>query len=154
MELRLAEQLEIPLRQNNQMLLASGYAPNFNEKPLDHTSLAPAMEATPMVLKEHEPYPTIAVDRNWNLIDGSAALGTMLASMDASLPEKPINVLMLSLHSKGVAPRIVKLHEWRAHLFERLKYQNNTTADPVLKALEQEFLTYPDVPRQDRPKQP
>lgn len=153
MVLHLAEQLEIPLRQRNQLLLAAGYAPSFSEKPLDHPSLAPAMEAVRMVLKGHEPYPAIAVDRHWNLIEGNAALGPMLAGVDASLLEPPVNVLRLSLHPKGVAPRIVNLHEWRAHLIERLKHQNDTTGDPVLKALEQELLGYPDGPRAGRPMQ-
>ncbi|SUU91039.1 transcriptional regulator with XRE-family HTH domain [Aminobacter aminovorans] len=153
MVLHLAEQLEIPLRQRNQMLLAAGYAPSFSEKPLDHPSLAPAMEAVRMVLKGHEPYPAIAVDRHWNLIEGNAALGPMLAGVDAALLEPPVNVLRLSLHPKGVAPRIVNLHEWRSHLLERLKHQNDTAGDPVLKALEQELLTYPDGPRTGRPMQ-
>ncbi|MBB6466869.1 helix-turn-helix domain-containing protein [Aminobacter carboxidus] len=153
MVLHLAEQLEIPLRQRNQMLLAAGYAPSFSEKPLDHPSLAPAMEAVRMVLKGHEPYPAIAVDRHWNLIEGNAALGPMLTGVDASLLEPPVNVLRLSLHPKGVAPRIVNLHEWRSHLLERLKHQNDTAGDPVLKALEQELLSYPDGPRTGRPMQ-
>ncbi|MDH4985756.1 helix-turn-helix transcriptional regulator [Aminobacter anthyllidis] len=153
MVLHLAEQLEIPLRQRNQLLLAAGYAPSFSEKPLDHPSLAPAMDAVRMVLKGHEPYPAIAVDRHWNLIEGNAALGPMLAGVDASLLEPPVNVLRLSLHPKGVAPRIVNLHEWRSHLIERLKQQNDTAGDPVLKALEQELLGYPDGPRAGRPMQ-
>lgn len=153
MVLHLAEQLEIPLRQRNQMLLAAGYAPSFSEKPLDHPSLAPAMDAVRMVLKGHEPYPAIAVDRHWNLIEGNAALEPMLAGVDASLLEPPVNVLRLSLHPKGVAPRIVNLHEWRSHLLERLKHQNDTAGDPVLKALEQELLTYPDGPRTGHPMQ-
>lgn len=153
MVLHLAEQLEIPLRQRNQLLLAAGYAPSFSEKPLDHPSLAPAMDAVRMVLKGHEPYPAIAVDRHWNLVEGNAALGPMLAGVDASLLEPPVNVLRLSLHPKGVAPRIVNLHEWRSHLIERLKHQNDTTGDPFLKALEQELLGYPDGPRAGRPMQ-
>lgn len=150
----ISEQLEIPLRQRNQLLLAAGYAPSFSEKPLDDPSLAPAMDAVRMVLKGHEPYPAIAIDRHWNLIEGNAALGQLLEGVeDASLLEPPVNVLRLSLHPKGVAPRIVNLHEWRAHLIERLKHQNDTTGDPVLKALEQELLGYPDGPRQGRPIQ-
>ena len=154
MVLHLAEQLSIPLRQRNQLLLAAGFAPSFSEKPLDHPSLAPAMDAVRMVLKGHEPYPAIAVDRHWNMIEGNAALGPMLAGVeDASLLEPPVNVLRLSLHPKGVAPHIVNLHEWRSHLLERLKHQNDTTGDPVLKALEQELLGYPDGPRAGRPMQ-
>lgn len=154
MVLHLAEQLSIPLRQRNQLLLAAGFAPSFGERPLHHPSLAPAMEAVRMVLKGHEPYPAIAVDRHWNLIEGNAALGPMLAGVeDASLLQPPVNVLRLSLHPKGIAPRIVNLHEWRSHLIERLKHQNDTAGDPVLEALERELLTYPDGPRPGRPMQ-
>ncbi|MRX33363.1 helix-turn-helix transcriptional regulator [Aminobacter sp. MDW-2] len=150
----ISEQLEIPLRQRNQLLLAAGYAPSFSEKPLDDPSLAPAMDAVRMVLKGHEPYPAIAIDRHWNLIEGNAALGQLLEGVeDASLLEPPVNVLRLSLHPRGVAPRIVNLHEWRAHLIARLKHQNDTSGDPVLKALEQELLGYPDGQRQGRPIQ-
>lgn len=151
MVLHIAEQLAIPLRQRNQLLLAAGYAPSFSEKPLDHPSLTPAMDAVRMVLKGHEPYPAIAIDRHWNLIEGNAALGQLLGGVeDASLLEAPVNVLRLSLHPKGVAPYIVNLHEWRAHLIERLKHQNDIAGDPVLKALETELLGYPDGPRQGR----
>ncbi|MEO5322202.1 helix-turn-helix transcriptional regulator [Mesorhizobium sp. CC13] len=154
MVLHLAEQLSVPLRQRNRMLLAAGYAPSFGERPLDHPSLAPAMEAVRMVLKGHEPYPALAVDRHWNLIEGNAALAPLLADVeDATLLELPVNVLRLSLHPRGVAPRIVNLHEWRAHLIERLKHQNDTAGDPVLAALEQELLGYPDGPRSGRPVQ-
>lgn len=154
MVLHLAEQLAIPLRQRNQLLLAAGYAPSFGERPLDHPSLAPAMEAVRMVLKGHEPYPAIAVDRHWNLIEGNAALGPILAGLEEmSLLEPPVNVLRLSLHPKGLAPRIVNLHEWRAHLIERLKRQNDMAGDPALKALEKELLGYPDGPHQGRPVQ-
>lgn len=154
MVLHLAEQLAIPLRQRNQLLLAAGYAPSFGERPLDHPSLAPAMEAMRMVLKGHEPYPAIAVDRHWNLIEGNAALGPILAGLEEmSLLEPPVNVLRLSLHPKGLAPRIVNLHEWRAHLIERLKRQNDMAGDPALKALEKELLGYPDGPHQGRPVQ-
>ncbi len=151
MVLHLAKQLSIPLRQRNQMLLAAGYAPSFSERPLDHPSLTPAMEAVRMVLKGHEPYPAIAVDRHWNLIEGNAALGPMLSGVEeTSLLKSPVNVLRLSLHPKGLAPHIVNLHEWRAHLIERLKHQNDTAGDPKLKALEQELLAYPDGPRVGR----
>lgn len=154
MVLHLAEQLEVPLRQRNQMLLAAGYAPSFSERQLDHPSLAPAMDAVRLVLKGHEPYPAIAVDRHWNLIDANAALAPMLAGVeDQSLLAAPVNVLRLSLHPRGLAPHIVNLHEWRAHLIERLKHQNDTAGDPELKALEQELLGYPDGPRIGRPFQ-
>lgn len=154
MVLHLSEQLAIPLRQRNQLLLAAGFAPNFGERKLDDPSLTPAMDAVRMVLKGHEPYPALAVDRHWNLIAGNAAVAPLLAGVEErSLLETPVNVLRLSLHPKGLAPHIVNLHEWRAHLIERLKRQNDAIGDPVLAALERELLAYPDGPRVGRPAQ-
>ena len=155
MVLHLAEQLDIPLRQRNQLLLAAGFAPSFNERRLDDPSLAPAMAAVNLVLKGHEPYPAIAVDRHWNLIAGNASIGPFLEDIgDQSLLAPPVNVLRLSLHPRGLAPRILNLNEWRAHLIERLKRQNDAVGDPVLAELEKELLSYPGAPRSGPPPQP
>ncbi|RWQ36430.1 MAG: helix-turn-helix domain-containing protein [Mesorhizobium sp.] len=140
MVLHLAEQLSIPLRQRNQLLLAAGFAPSFSERSLTDASLAPAMAAVEIVLKGHEPFPALAVDRHWNLVSANAAIGPFLANVaEPSLLKPPVNVLRLSLHPGGVAPRIVNLAEWRAHLLDRLKHQN----DAVLVELERELRTYP-----------
>ena len=97
-----------------------------------------------MVLKGHEPNPAIAVDRNWNLVAANRSIAPLLAGIaDASLLEPPVNVLRLSLHPGGLAPRIVNLAEWRAHLLERLRRQNETFADPALEELERELRSYP-----------
>lgn len=155
MVLHLAEQLAIPLRQRNQLLLAAGFAPSFNERSLDDPSLAPAMAAVNLVLKGHEPYPAIAVDRHWNLIAGNASIGPFLEGIaDQSLLAPPVNVLRLSLHPRGLAPRILNLNEWRAHLIDRLKRQNDAVADPVLAGLEKELLSYPGAPQSGRSPQP
>lgn len=152
MVLHLAEQLSIPLRQRNQLLLAAGFAPSFGERPLDDASMAPAMAAVEAVLKAHEPFPALAVDRHWNLVSANAAIGPFLANVaDASLLKPPVNVLRLSLHPGGIAPRIVNLAEWRTHLLERLKRQNDATADPVLGELERELQAYPSGLRSSRP---
>lgn len=144
MVLHLAERLDIPLRQRNRLLLAAGFAPSFGERPLDHPSLKPAMAAVEQVLMGHDPNPALAVDRHWNLISANRAIGPFLTDIaDASLLEPPVNVLRLSLHPQGLAPRIVNLGEWRAHLLERLRRQNETFGDPVLGALESELRAYP-----------
>ncbi|TIT61649.1 MAG: transcriptional regulator, partial [Mesorhizobium sp.] len=124
-------------------LLAAGFAPSFSERSLTDASLAPAMAAIEIVLKGHEPFPALAVDRHWNLVSSNAAIGPFLADVaEASLLTPPVNVLRLSLHPGGVAPRIVNLAEWRAHLLDRLKRQNDATGDPVLVELERELRTY------------
>jgi transcriptional regulator with XRE-family HTH domain len=148
MVLRLAEQLSVPLRQRNQLLMAAGYAPGFPERSLSDPALVSAMEAVRMVLKGHEPNPALAVDRHWNLIEANAAIGPFLEGIeDLSLLGPPLNVLRFSLHPKGLAPRIANLAEWRGHLLDRLRRQNDATIDPVLSELEHELEGYPSGPR-------
>jgi transcriptional regulator with XRE-family HTH domain len=147
MLMHLAERLGVPLRDRNPMLLAAGFAPVFPERKLDDPALAPARRAIDMLLKGHEPFPALAVDRHWTLIAANAAVAPLLAGLsDASLTEGPINVLRLSLHPHGLAPRIANLHEWRAHLLERLRQQISATGDPVLKKLLEELSAYPAPP--------
>jgi transcriptional regulator with XRE-family HTH domain len=143
MVLLLAEQLEIPLRERNVLLVAAGYAPVFAERPLQDPALQQARKAVDLVLAGHEPYPALAVDRHWTLVAANAAVGRMIAGVDASLLQPPVNVLRLSLHPKGLAPRIANLAEWRAHLFARLRRQIEVSADPVLSELLEELGTYP-----------
>jgi transcriptional regulator with XRE-family HTH domain len=144
MVLRLAERLQVPLRERNAMLVAAGYAPMYRERPLQDPQLAPAREAVDRILQAHEPYPALAVDRHWNLLAHNRMLPQLLAGADASLLQPPVNALRLSLHPQGLAPRIVNLHQWREHLFERLKQQAQAAGDPVLAALLEELRGYPD----------
>ena len=143
MVLRLAERLEVPLRERNALLVAAGYAPMYRERPLDDPALASARSAVDLILKSHEPYPALAVDRHWNLIAANRMLPHLMAGADASLLQGQVNVLRLSLHPRGLAPRIVNLVQWRAHIFERLRQQIQATSDPVLAALLEELRAYP-----------
>jgi transcriptional regulator with XRE-family HTH domain len=151
MVIRLAQQLDVPLRQQNRMLLAAGFAPTYPERPVDDISFKPAMEAIGLVLKAHEPNPALAVDGLWNLIQGNGAIAPFLQGVDAKLLEPPVNVLRLSLHPSGLAPRIANLAEWRAHLFERLRKQIEVSADPVLVALLDELRALPAPSRRPPP---
>ena len=145
MVLHLAEQLRIPLRKRNQMLLAAGFAPAFTERPITDPSLSPALDAVNLVLRSHEPNPAMAVDRHWNLISANSAIKPFLAiATEPSLITPPVNVIRLSLHPKGLAPLIVNLNEWRSHLLDRLKRQNDAVADPALIELEKEVSAYPE----------
>ena len=143
MVLRLAEQLEVPLRERNALLVAAGYAPVYRERALADPGLAAAREAVELVLKGHEPYPALAVDRHWQLITANSVVPLLLADIDASLLQPPVNVLRLSLHPNGLAPKIANLMQWRIHLFERLRQQIEATADPVLVRLLEELRAYP-----------
>lgn len=143
MVLHLAERLEVPLRERNLLLVAAGYAPVFAERPLADPALDPARKAIELVLAGHEPYPALAVDRHWTLVAANGAVTRLLAGATASLLAPPVNVLRLSLHPQGLAPRIANLREWRSHLLERLRRQIDVTADPVLTDLLQELCAYP-----------
>jgi transcriptional regulator with XRE-family HTH domain len=151
MVIRLADGLEVPLRQRNRMLLAAGFAPHYSERPLADPLLSPALETVQLVLKGHEPFPAFAVDSRWNMVAANGAVGPLIAGLDEpSLLEPPVNVMRLCLHPKGLAPRIVNLAEWRAHLLARLKRQNEAFADPLLEELEAELRSYPGGVSQGR----
>jgi hypothetical protein len=140
MVLRLAEHLDLPLRERNHLLLAAGYAPVYPESPLDTPRMAPILEAIRALLDAHLPYPALVVDRGWHLVDANAAVGLLSDGVDPDLLD---NVLRASLHPEGLAPRIVNLGEWRAHLLGRLRRQIEFTADPTLSALYEELRGYP-----------
>ncbi len=144
MVLRLAERLEVPLRERNRLLAAAGFAPMFAERRLDDPALAAARTALDQLLAAHEPFPALAVDRHWNLIAHNAAAAPLMTrGVAAELLAPPVNVLRVSLHPQGLAPRIVNLAQWRAHLLERVRHQATVTADPLLAALLDELLAYP-----------
>ena len=143
MVLRLAARLEVPLRERNALLVAAGYAPMYRERPLDHPDLASARRAVDTILRSHEPYPALAIDRHWNLVAANAMVPHLLAAADPSLLAAPVNVLRLSLHPRGLAPSIVNLAQWRHHLFERLDQQVQATGDGGLVALLEELRGYP-----------
>ena len=150
MVLRLAERLDVPLRERNVLLVAAGFAPAFPDRSLDDPALAAARQAMETVLKAHEPYPALAVDRHWNLVSANAMIAPFLASVAPSLLTPPLNVMRLSFHPQGLAPLTVNLAEWCGHLLERLHRQCEATADPVLIALYEELKTYP-IPARKAP---
>lgn len=143
MLLRLVERLDVPLRERNTLLVAAGYAPRFPERRIDDDTLSAARRVVELVLKGHEPFPALAVDRHWNLVARNDAVAPLLAGVDPALLEPPINVLKLSLDPRGLAPRIVNLSEWREHLLDRLRKQIDATGDPILAALLHELEGYP-----------
>jgi transcriptional regulator with XRE-family HTH domain len=147
MILLLAEQLEVPVRERNVLLVAGGFAPMFQERPLDDPALAAAKSAIDLVLAAYRPYPAFALDRHWNVAASNSALPALYEGVAESLLAHPLNVLRLSLHPEGLAPRIENLAEWRAHLLHRLRRQVELTADRGLVDLEKELLTYP-APRE------
>jgi transcriptional regulator with XRE-family HTH domain len=143
MGLRLAEQLDVPLRERNALLVAAGFAPVYRERPLDDPALDGARRAVDLVLAGHEPYPALAVDRYWTLVAANKSVMPLLAGVGRHLLSPPVNVLRLSLHPDGVVTRIVNAAEWRAHILERLRRQVLSSGDARLRALLDELQQYP-----------
>ena len=147
----LAERLEVPPRERNALFVTTGYAPVYPE----HTWADPAMEAARravgLILKGHGPYPALAIDRHWQLIDANASAQAFMAQIDPRLVQAPLNVLRLSLHPLGMAPRIVNLEQWRMHLFARLSAQIAASGDAVLVHLLEEIEAHPVPPQEEAP---
>jgi len=153
MVLRLAERLEVPLRERNVLLVAAGFAPVFAERSLDDPALAAAREAVNLVLAAHEPYPAIAVDRHWTLIAANRASERVMGAVAPELTEPPVNALRVALHPDGLARRIANFAEWRADLLARLRRQVELSADATLAALYEELADYP-APHRTGPSAP
>jgi transcriptional regulator with XRE-family HTH domain len=151
MILRLAEELDVPLRSRNELLLAGGYAPGYAETDLRGPRLAPVLSSLRDVLTAHEPYPALLVDRHWTLVEANAAVGALLAGAAPHLLEPPVNVLRVSLHPDGMAPRIRNLAEWRTHVLHRLDRQAVATGDPALRSMHDELRALPGGTTQARP---
>ncbi|HVU92794.1 MAG TPA: helix-turn-helix domain-containing protein [Jatrophihabitans sp.] len=143
MIVKLTEHLEVPLRERNQLLLAGGYAPRYPEHGLDAPELAGVRAALRQVLVGHEPYPALVINRWWELLDANAAVAMITAGCAPHLLQPPVNVLRLSLHPDGMAPRIANLAQWRGHLLEQVRRRAEQTGDARLHELHAELLEYP-----------
>lgn len=150
---RLCDELDVPLRARNDVYLAAGYAPRHRETPLSTATLAAARRAVDLVLAGHEPFPAMAVDGRWNLLAANPAAGAFLDGVPDRLREPPVNVLRLTLHPDGLAPRIANLAEWGGHVRRRVRRQLDRTGDPALVDLLAEvegYLPHPEHRRDDR----
>jgi transcriptional regulator with XRE-family HTH domain len=151
MILRLAERLGVPLRAQNELLLAGGFAPAYAESDLDGPPLAVVLSSLRDVMAGYEPYPAVLVDRHWTMVDANDAVARLTAGCAPWLLEPPVNVLRLSLHPDGMASRIGNLAEWRTHVLHRLDQQATHLADPVLRDLHAELAAYPGGVTATRP---
>jgi len=140
---RLADRLDVPHRARNALLLAAGYAPDYAEKALDSPEMAGVRKVIDHILKGHEPYPAIAVDRHWNMVASNNAIGILIEQISPHLLQPPVNVIRLALHPEGLAPQIANFSEWRSHILDRLERQIEASADPGLAALREEVAAYP-----------
>src|ERR1700740_3763636 len=150
MVLKLAERLEVPLRERNVLLVAAGFAPAFPQRSLDDPMLKSARQAIDLVLRAHEPNPALAYDRHWNLVSANRMVAPLLDGIPQRLLGQPFNVLRLSFHPEGLAPRTVNLAQWCAHLLERAPHQCEATADPELLKLYDDLRAF-KIPARSAP---
>jgi transcriptional regulator with XRE-family HTH domain len=152
MVIGLAANLEVPLRERNELLIAAGFAPEYRQLAYEDPGLAPIREAIEQVLSAHDPYPAVVVDRHWELVAANRGLSIFTAGVAPHLLEPPANALRISLHPEGMAPRINNLGEWRAHTLRRLERQLRLTGDPAVSGLIEELSSYPGPDPADVPE--
>jgi transcriptional regulator with XRE-family HTH domain len=145
MVLHLAEELEVPSRERNALLLAAGFAPLYTERSLEDSEMDLVRGAIDRFLRAHEPYPALVIDRHHDLLASNDALAVLLDGVSPELLQAPANVLRIALHPEGMAPRTVNLAEWSAHLMLRLRREMLLTGDPSLESLHEELAGYPGV---------
>jgi transcriptional regulator with XRE-family HTH domain len=143
MVLHLAEQLEVPLGARNELLTAAGFAPAYARRGLEDPDMSAVRATLALVLAAYEPFPALALDRSWHLVAANGAVQPLLEGVAPHLLEPPVNVLRLSLHPEGLAPRIVNLPQWRRHVLHRLSREAHLSGDAGLAALHRELVAYP-----------
>lgn len=148
MVLRLAEHLEVPVRERNALLLAAGYAPRFPETPLDDPALDAVREGIERLIQGYEPYPALVFDAAYHVVAANRGIMMLLDGVPESLLRPPLNTMRLTLHPEGLAPRIRNLREWRGHLLEQMRRQIALRRSEPLRELYEEVAAYP-VPETD-----
>jgi transcriptional regulator with XRE-family HTH domain len=149
MVLHLAEELDVPLRERNPLLVAAGHAPAYGSTNFDDDAMQPVRDALDRVLASHSPYPALVVNRTWDLVAANDGVSPLLEGVAEELLAPPVNVLRVSLHPNGIAPRIVNFPEWSAHLLHRLRRQFVLTRDPAVGELYDELRSYPGVANEE-----
>lgn len=143
MVMHLAERLDVPLRDQNRLLVAAGFAPVFSERDIHSPEMQAARRAIEVILTGHEPFPALVVDRHWTLVEANRMIPLFLEGVPPDMLKPPINVARISLHPNGLADRIVNYGQWRAHFVDRLRSQIDASGDESLVSLLDEINAYP-----------
>ncbi|MEV6418341.1 helix-turn-helix transcriptional regulator [Streptomyces sp. NPDC051662] len=143
MVLRLAERLDVPVRERNTLLLAAGYAPRFTETPLDDPAMHAVREGLERLLRGYEPYPAVVVDATYTVVAANRGIAMLMEGLPAKLLAPPLNAMRLTLHPEGLAPRIRNLPEWRGHLLDQMERQLALDRSAALRAVYDEVAAYP-----------
>jgi transcriptional regulator with XRE-family HTH domain len=142
MVIGLAANLELPLRDRNELLIAAGYAPEYRELAYEDPGLEPVRAAIEKVLAAQDPYPALVVDRHWEMVTANRGLGLLTDGVAPHLLEPPANAMRIALHPEGMAPRIVNLDEWRRHILHRIERQSRLTGEAAMAELYEELVGY------------
>ncbi|MFG2124448.1 helix-turn-helix domain-containing protein [Streptomyces sp. NPDC048710] len=156
MVLRLAEHLDVPVRERNALLLAAGYAPHYPETPLDDPALDALRDGMERLIQGYEPYPALVVDAGYTVVAANRGITMLLEGVPEKLLTPAPNAMRLTLHPEGLAPRIRNLREWRGHLLAQMEREIALHRSDQLRALYEEVAAYPvpeDAPG-DEPAEP
>lgn len=143
MVLRLAEHLDVPVRERNSLLLAAGYAPHYPETPLDDPALDALRDGMERLIQGYEPYPALVVDACYTVVTANRGIAMLLDGVPEKLLAPVPNAMRLTLHPEGLAPRIRNLRAWRGHLLEQMERQIALQRSERLRALYEEVAAYP-----------
>lgn len=146
MVLRLAEHLDVPVRERNALLVAAGYAPAYPETPLGDPAMHPLRESLDRLLAAYEPYPALVLDGMYDVVAANQGVGALLEGVAPHLLQPPLNAMRVTLHPEGMAPRIRNFAQWRGHLLERIERQITMSGHGPLRALYEELTSYPAPP--------
>jgi transcriptional regulator with XRE-family HTH domain len=143
MVIGLADNLEMPLRDRNELLIAAGFAPEYRELAYEDPDLEPVRAAIDQVLAGQDPYPALVVDRHWELINGNRGLGLLTEGVAPHLLEPPANAMRIALHPEGMGPRILNYGEWRHRILRRIERQSRLTGEAAMAELHEELAALP-----------
>lgn len=143
MVLRLAEHLDVPVRERNDLLLAAGYAPRFSSTSLDDPALEAVREGIERLIQGYEPYPALVFDASYHVVAANRGIMMLLDGIPEFLLRPPLNTMRLTLHPQGLAPRIRNLREWRGHLLDQMRRQLALSRSESLRELYEEVAAYP-----------
>ncbi|WP_059005905.1 helix-turn-helix domain-containing protein [Streptomyces specialis] len=146
MVLRLAEHLDVPVRERNALLVAAGYAPHYPESPFDSPALDVLRLGLDRLLTGYEPYPALVVDGCYRVWAANRGIETMLRGVPPTLLTQPLNAMRITLHPEGLAPRILNFREWRGHLLDQMRRQLALLRSAPLRELYEEVSAYPLPP--------